>query len=161
MMHHLQQFAPISKYSYQHTMTKTNIGLYQHPLINLLLLSLLFTVSPATQAQWIALDRTTKPGESHYFDPETLEKHAQLIKVWILTSFDSKQKGGFHALKSRYEFDCQQHRARPIAHLLYPDKLASGSVIGARHEESPDWFALAPQSSFQHIADTICKTQSE
>ncbi len=147
--------------SAHYTMANTNIGSYQHPLINLLLLSFLFTVTPATQAQWVALDRAAKPGESHYFDPEALEKHAHLIKVWILTSFDSKQKGGFHALKSRYEFDCQQRLARPIAHLLYPDKLASGTVIGARHEESPNWFPIAPQSNFQRVADTICKAQSE
>lgn len=139
-----------------YTMTKTRIGSCHRTLKNLLLSFFLFTTTTTAQAQWIALDQVTKPGESHYFDPDVLEKHAQFIKVWILTSFDNKQRGGFHALKSRYEFDCQQRQARAIAHLLYPDKLASGTVIGARHEESPNWFPLPAQSIFQGIANTIC-----
>lgn len=138
-------------------MTKTSIDSYHLTLSNFLLSFLLFTIAAAAQAQWVALERATQPGESHYFDPETLEKHQQFIKVWILTSFDDKQKGGFHALKSRYEFDCQQRLARPIAHLLYPDKFASSAVIGARHEESPNWFPLPAQSNFRLVAETICK----
>ena len=112
-------------------------------------------VSPV-QAKWIAVDSAAKQREAHYFDPETLQKNGQFRKVWILSSYDKKQKGGYHAVKSLYEFDCSHSKARSITMLLYPDKKASGTVIGAHHEESRGWFGFASNSIFQYIAEIIC-----
>lgn len=117
---------------------------------------LLLIAATAAQAEWISVDAAAKPGETHYFDPQTLQKNAQFRKIWILSSYDNKQKGGYHAAKSLYEFDCAHEKVRSITLLLYPDKKASGAVIGAHHEESQDWFGFSPHSIFRHIAEIVC-----
>lgn len=117
---------------------------------------LLLIAATAAQAEWVAVDAAAKPGETHYFDPQTLQKNAQFRRIWILSSYDNKQKGGYHAAKSLYEFDCAHEKARSITLLLYPDKKASGAVIGAHHEESQDWFGFSPHSIFRHISEIVC-----
>lgn len=124
----------------------------------LLLLFLLMIVT-AAQAEWIAVDFAAQQGKDHYFDPETLQKNGQFRKVWILTSYDEKQSGGYHAVKSLYEFDCPNSKARSVTMLLYPDKKASAAVIGAHHEESRSWFSFTSNSIFQYIAEIICMTE--
>ena len=121
----------------------------------LLALPLLIATLPA-QAGWIAVDSVAKQGEIHYFDPETLKKNGLFRKVWILSSYDEKQKGGYHAIKSLYEFDCSHSKARSITMLLYLDKKAVGTVIGAHHDESQDWFSFASNSIFQYVSKIIC-----
>lgn len=123
------------------------------PYLSVLLLLIL--ALPA-QAKWIAVDSAAKQGETHYFDPETLHKNGQFRKVWVLSSYDEKQEGEYHAVKTLYEFDCTHSKARSITMLLYPDKKASGTVVGARHEESQNWFGFSAHSIFRHIAETVC-----
>ena len=121
----------------------------------LLALPLLIIAAPA-QAKRITVDSVAKQGETHYFDPETLQKNDPFRKIWILSSYDEKQKGGYHAIKSLYEFDCSHSKARSVTMLLYPDKKAAGTVIGAHHEESQDWFSFASSSIFQYVSEIIC-----
>jgi hypothetical protein len=122
----------------------------------LLTLFLAMIAAPG-HAEWIAVDSAARqPEETHYFDPQTLQRNGQSTKVWILSSYDSKQKGEYHAAKSLYEFNCSDNQARLITLLLYPDKKASGAVIGARHEESMAWFGFSSDSIFQHISEIIC-----
>ncbi|MBY0483575.1 MAG: hypothetical protein K2P83_03510 [Nitrosomonas sp.] len=116
----------------------------------------LLMVVTIVQAKWIKADAAAKPGEAHYFDPETLQKNGQFRKIWVLSSYEEKQKGGHRAVKTLYEFDCAYHKARSITMLLYPDKEATGMVIGAHHDESRDWFGFSANSIFRHIAETIC-----
>lgn len=115
---------------------------------------LLFAAS--AQAEWIELNTVNKSGETHYFDPETMRKDNQFRKVWVLSSYEEKQKGGHHAVKTLYELDCTQDKAHSITMLMYPDKKATGKVIGAHHEESTDWFGFSADSIFRKIAGTIC-----
>lgn len=116
----------------------------------------LLLIVTTVQAKWIKADAAAKPGEAHYFDPETLQKNGQFRKIWVLSSYDKAQKGGHHAVKTLYEFDCARHKARSVTMLLYPDKEAVGMVIGAHHEDSLDWFGFSANSIFRHIAETVC-----
>jgi len=120
-----------------------------------LILLLLFIVQ-SVHANWTAVDTLTKPGVMHYFDAESLRKNESFRKIWILSSYDEKQKGGYHAIKTLYEFDCAHQQARPITVLLYPDKTASDAVIGARHNESPDWSGFSDDSIFHQVSTIVC-----
>ncbi|WP_292917793.1 surface-adhesin E family protein [Nitrosomonas sp.] len=119
------------------------------------MLVLLWMAIPV-QAKWIKVDIATKYNETHYFDPETILRDGVFRKIWVLSSYEEKQEGGFRAIKTRYEFDCQHHQARSITMLLYPDQNAMGVVIGARHNDSDHWFGFSANSMFQHIEQIIC-----
>ncbi|HQV89780.1 MAG: surface-adhesin E family protein [Nitrosomonas sp.] len=121
-----------------------------------LLMIFLFMFVTPVQAHWIALDSAAKQGEAHYFDPDTLHRDGQFRKIWVLSSYDEKQKGGYYSVKSLYELDCMENKARSITMLLYPDKEGAGTVIGAHHEESQDWFGYSVSSIFKYIADAVC-----
>lgn len=121
-----------------------------------LLVVLLLLTASTVQAGWVSVDIAGKSGETHYFDPETLRKDGQFRKVWVLSSYDEKQKGGHHAVKTLYEMDCTLDKARSITMLMYPDKKATGKVIGAHHEESTDWFGFSANSIFRRIEETVC-----
>lgn len=120
-----------------------------------LILTLLFAAQSA-QANWTAIDTLTKPGVMHYFDAESLQKIEPFRKIWILSSYEEKQKGGYHAIKTLYEFDCVLHKARPITVLLYPDEEAFEAVIGARHNESTDWSRFSEESIFHQVSTVVC-----
>lgn len=119
----------------------------------------MFMLVTSAQARWIALDSAAKQGETHYFDPDTLHRNGQFRKIWVLSSFDEKQKGGYYSIKSLYEIDCMESKARSITMLLYPDKEGAGTVIGAYHEESQDWFGYSASSIFKHVAAAVCENK--
>ena len=121
-----------------------------------LLILLLLLVVQSAHADWTAVDTVTSPGVMHYFDAESLQKNGSFRKIWILSSYDEQQKGGYHAIKTFYEFDCAHHKARPITVLLYPDKTASKAVIGARHDESTDWSGFSDDSIFHQVSTVVC-----
>ena len=121
-----------------------------------LLLLLLLPVASLVQAGWVGVNSAGKSGEMHYFDADTVRKDGQFRKVWVLSSYEEKQKGGHHAVKTLYEFDCTRDKARSITMLMYPDKEAAGKVIGAHHEESAEWSGFSANSLFRKIEEAVC-----
>lgn len=137
--------------------TKTNImDKFNQLIMRKILLVLFLTIAASAQADWTAIDSPAKKGETHYFDLETVRKNDHFRKVWVLSSYDKKQTGGYHSIKTFYEFDCTQEKARSVTMLLYPDTKATGDVIGAHHEESTDWFDIPSDSMFSQITRVVC-----
>lgn len=116
----------------------------------------MFVFTPAL-AEWVKVDTGVKQGEAHYFDPETVQKDGHYRKVWILSSYQQMQSGGYRSVKSLYEFDCREEKARSYTMLLYPDTKAVASIIGAQHDKSKDWFDYSANSALGHIADVVCE----
>lgn len=123
-----------------------------------LVISLPLIWATSAYAEWTALESTTKQGEKHSFDAQTVQQNESFRKIWILSSYDEKQKGGYHAIKTLYELDCAHQKARTVTVLLYPDKTASEAVIGARHDETTDWFRYLDDSIFYHVSAIVCAT---
>lgn len=123
------------------------------PLIPLLIL---LTAALPVQAEWTKADAASKHGETHYFDLETMQKDSEYRKIWMLSSYDEPQPGGYRSVKTLYQFDCSNGKIRSATILLYPDKTAATAVIGARHDENRNWFDYLPQSVFSEVAQTIC-----
>ncbi|MDP1559210.1 MAG: hypothetical protein Q8K59_09530 [Nitrosomonas sp.] len=122
----------------------------------LLTISLLVVVTP-TQAEWVRTGADTAQGVIHYFDSETMQKEDHFRKVWALSSHDEMQIGGYHSVKTLFEFDCAEERVRSQTMLLYSGVKASGDVVGAHHKEEPeDWFDFPPDSIFNVISTIVC-----
>ncbi len=120
------------------------------------LLAFFMSAAAPGQAEWVRVDAGAKQGESYYFDPETTQKNDHFRKIWVLSSYDQKQPGGYQSVKSLYELDCKEGKARSYTMLLYSDPKATSSVIGAQHDKSKDWFSYATNSFLDHIAKTVC-----
>jgi surface-adhesin protein E len=120
-----------------------------------LVVFLIMIVAPA-HAAWEKLDANLNKEETHFLDPETVRKDGLYRKVWVLSNYDEARAGGYRSVKTFYEFDCQQAKARSQTMLLYPDSMAQGEVIGAHHEESKEWFDFSSGSIFGQISDAVC-----
>ena len=118
---------------------------------------LIMMVLPANAA-WEKLGANAEKGETHFFDPKTVRQDGHFRKVWVLSSYDEERTGGYRSVKTFYEFDCQQARARSQTMLLYPDTLAQGKVIGAFYEESKEWSDFSLDSIFAQISATVCSS---
>lgn len=123
---------------------------------NCLSMLLLLLIANPVYAKWVKLDISAENNESHFFDPDSIHKDGVMRKIWVLSSYEEIQKGGFRAVKTQYEFDCEHHQARSITLLLYPDRDATGDVIGAHRTESAKWFGFSANSMFRQIEETVC-----
>lgn len=123
-----------------------------------LIMIFFFSVTTQAQAEWVVVNADKMRGELHYFDPDSIENTGHSRKVWVLSSYDEKQVGGYRSVKSLYEFDCEQERARSYTMLLYPDDMAVGKVIGAQHDKLKEWFLYPPDSIFSRIVSVVCAT---
>ena len=121
----------------------------------LLVIFLMAAITPA-KAEWVMVGAESAQGETHYFDPETTKKNGYHRKVWVLSSYGEKLAGGYRSVKSLYEFDCKEERARSYTMLLYKDEMATGGVIGAQHDKLKEWSIYPSGSIFSHIADAVC-----
>lgn len=123
----------------------------------ILFLTFLIVGVTSVQAEWVRVENGAKRGEKHYFDPEPMQKQGHFRKVWMLSSYEQKQPGGYRSVKSLYELDCREEKARSHTMLLYADAMAATGVIGARHDQPKDWFSYTDHSILGHIAKTVCQ----
>jgi len=109
-------------------------------------------------AEWVLVNSDADKKTEHYFDPDTVRNSGQHYKkVWLLSSYDEKQRGGYQSLKTFYEFDCGADRARSYTMLLYSGAMAKGNTIGAHHDELKEWFDYPETSFFKRISASICE----
>lgn len=114
-------------------------------------------LNSAVQADWELVHDDANKNARHYFDPDTVRQSGENYKkVWLLSSYGEKQRGGYQSLKTFYEFDCGADRARSYTMLLYSATMASGNTVGAHHDELKEWFEYPETSFFKRIATAIC-----
>jgi Surface-adhesin protein E len=116
---------------------------------------LLFVIAPV-KAEWVMMDAGPDQNDVHYYDPASIKNNGRFKKVWILTSYGEEQTGGYRSVKSFYELDCKEDRARSYTMLLYTDEMATGDVIGAQHDKLKEWSVYPADSIFSQIADAVC-----
>ncbi len=118
----------------------------------------LFGFCGVVSAEWILVNSDADKNAEHYFDPDTVRQSGQSYKkVWLLSSYGEKQRGGYRSLKTFYEFDCEADRARSYTMLLYSGTMASGNTIGAHHDEWKEWFNYPETAFFKRISTAICE----
>lgn len=116
---------------------------------------LLFVIAPV-KAEWVMMDAGPDQKDVHFYDPASIKNNGRFKKVWILTSYGEEQTGGYRSVKSFYELDCKEDRARSYTMLLYTDEMAAGDVIGAQHDKLKEWSVYPADSIFSQIADAVC-----
>jgi len=117
----------------------------------------LLSLSHAVLAEWVLVSSDSEKNATHYFDPGTVRQSGEHYKkVWLLSSYGEKQRGGYQSLKTFYEFDCNADRTRSYTMLLYSGVMAKGNTIGAHHDELKEWFQYPESSFFKQISATIC-----
>lgn len=121
-------------------------------------LFLLLSSVPA-YAEWVLIG--TANGLTTYFDPATIRRKGDLVKMWELWDFKIKEtKGGKSFLSAKYqlEFDCAEERTRELAHLWFSGNMGKGNVVTSESNEGK-WTPVSPDSVGETHWKVACSKQ--
>lgn len=115
---------------------------------------MLLAASPAC-AQWVRHYEDTEA--VFYFDPTTIERHANFVRVWTLE--DLKQRGEIGEMSRRWfnEFNCERATARVLSLSAHLGQMVSGKTLTSYHKPS-EWRRIQPGRPFATLLPFLCAT---
>ena len=133
-------------------------------------ITLLVLSSVPAYAEWEAIGYSESlGGYTVYADPDTIRRKGDLVKVWALTDYTTRQTVGdisFLSSKAQNEFDCAEERQRELAVTWFSGNMGNGNGVWNNSNETK-WRPVAPGSVGQGVwkfacgcAITPCRTQN-
>ena len=110
-------------------------------------------------AEWTAIGSSESlGGYTVYVDPGTIRRNGDLVKVWALTDYTTRQTvadRSFLSSKAQNEFDCAEERQRELAVTWFSGNMGNGNGVWTNIDETM-WRPLAPGSVGQGMWDFAC-----
>lgn len=103
-----------------------------------------FTISP----EWVAQSESDRDGA--YFDPASIRKDGDLVKVEILNSLPNNS-----SLRSLREYDCKNMRLRSITTSVFSEPMGGGKLRSNDKSNDP-WEDIAPDSKLAPFLKLLC-----
>jgi surface-adhesin protein E len=126
-----------------------------------LLLTLLVLSSGPADAEWLWASANNQVGLTIYVDPETIRRNGDLVKLWQLYDYKTRQTVGgdsFLSSKAQRQFDCVTQRTRLLAFTHFTGNMGSGNRVFSDLDES-EWKPVAPGSVGQALWRFACSKQ--
>ena len=126
-----------------------------------LLISLLLLSNEPVHAEWVAVKKNNDLAGimTVFFDPDTINRKGNLVKLWQLIDFKSMQGGRspsrFSSTKIQKEFDCVEERLRVLALTDFWGNMGTGEPTGA-YVDGGNWVAVEPDSIDQALWEIAC-----
>ena len=113
------------------------------------LITLLMLNPGPVYAEWVAIGSSESlGGYTVYVDPDTIRRKGDLVKVWALTDYTTRQTvadRSFLSSKAQNEFDCAEERQRELAVTWFSGKMGNGNGVWNNSDET-NWRPVAPGS---------------
>ena len=133
------------------------------------LITFLVLSSGPAYAEWVAIGYSESlGGYTVNVDPDTIRRNGDLVKVWVLTDYTTRQTVGdssFLSSKAQNEFDCAEERQHELAVTWFSDNMAKGNGVWNNSDETK-WRPVAPGSVGEGVwkfacgcETTPCRTQ--
>jgi hypothetical protein len=106
---------------------------------------LLLNTVPAN-AEWVRL--TEADGMTVLFDPETIRRNGNLVKIWLLYDYKTPIITGrdtVFSTKMQSEYDCIGERVRTNAIFEIAGNMGKGKVVSSSLAEGR-WIPIAPET---------------
>ncbi len=106
---------------------------------------LLLNTVPAN-AGWVRL--TEADGMTVHFDPDTIRRNGNLVKIWLLYDYKTPITTGRDAVfstKMRSEYDCKGERVRTNSIFEMAGNMGKGKVVSSSLAEG-QWISIAPET---------------
>ena len=106
---------------------------------------LLLNAVPAN-AEWVRL--TEADGMTVHFDPGTIRRNGNLVKIWLLYDYKTPITTGGDAVfstKMRSEYDCKGERVRTNSIFEMAGNMGKGKVVSSSLAEG-QWIPIAPET---------------
>lgn len=106
---------------------------------------LLLNTVPAN-AEWVRL--TEADGMTVHFDPDTIRRNGNLVKIWLLYDYKTPITTGRDTVlstKMQSEYDCIGERVRTNPIFEIAGNMGKGKVVSSSLAEGP-WIPIAPDT---------------
>lgn len=128
-------------------------------LITLLLLS------RPVYAEWVSVYSKPEEGQTVYtvyVDPQTIRRHGDLVKLWVLTDFTTIQtvpSPPYLSVKTQREIACAEKRIRLLSMEAFPSNMGTGAVLYSYSDANDQGIPVEPGSVAQRLWDVVCSKQ--
>ena len=126
-----------------------------------LLITLLVLSSGPAYAEWVRVGGDDEAEVTTYVDPDTIRRKGNLVKVWDLFDFKTRQTIGsisFSSSKELAEYDCAEERVRQLTVTYFLRNMGAGKVVHADREERK-WSPIEPGSVGERLWEVVCRKQ--
>jgi len=123
------------------------------------LITLLMLNTGPASAEWVAIGSSESlGGYTVYVDPDTIRRTGDLVKVWALTDYTSRQTvadRSFLSSKAHHQFDCTEERQRELAVTWFSSNMGKGNGVWNTSDQTT-WRPVAPGSVGQGVWNFAC-----
>jgi hypothetical protein len=98
-------------------------------------------------------------GYTAYVDPNTVRRKGNLVKMWSLRDFKTRQSNGrnsYFSTKSLDEFDCTEEQLRTHAVYIYPGQMGTGEAVYFNTDLDDKWVPVMPDSMGEAKWEAAC-----
>jgi hypothetical protein len=110
------------------------------------LMSMLLLGSGLAYAEWVRL--TEADGMTVHFDPDTIRRNGNLVKIWLLYDYKTAITTGrdtVFSTKMQSEYDCIGERVRTNAIFEIAGNMGKGKVVSSSLAGG-QWIPIAPET---------------
>ena len=97
--------------------------------MNKLFILILLFFSSDLFADWTYLIENKGENDIHYIDINTIERHKNLVKMWILQDYKTVVDGNVLSDMFLYEYDCSNGSARLLYLKSFSGHMGKGRII--------------------------------
>ena len=119
-----------------------------------LMFALLMALSLPALGEWKLIE-TDKDGNGIYFDPGTLERNGNIVRVWMMSDLPAINMVGRLSYRNQHEFDCQAPRHRIIRAESYATHMAHGKPLDTDNDPQ-DWGEYYPGARYEKDRKLLC-----
>jgi surface-adhesin protein E len=156
---------PFRRFPVQHTVAYHASPCFKLPLAYCsgfgLLLTLLVLSSGPAYGEWLWASANNQVGLTIYVDPDTIRRNGDLVKLWQLYDYKTRQTVGgdsFFSSKAQRQFDCVKQRTRLLSFTHFTGNMGSGNRVFSDLDES-EWKPVAPGSVGHALWRFACSKQ--
>jgi hypothetical protein len=119
--------------------------------------ALLIAVSLPAFGEW-KLTEILVDGSHLYYDPSTIERKGNLVRVSELSDLPALNQMGRLSYRTQHEYDCSAPRSRVIRSESYPTHMATGAALDVDDHSSGDaeWVEFHPGSRSDKMSKLVC-----
>ena len=122
------------------------------------LITFLVLSSGPAYAEWVSISANNQSGRTVYTDPDTIRLKGDVVTMWSLNDYKTKQRMGsisYLSYKVQTEYDCAEERIRKLASTFFSGNMGSGDVVYSITKEGK-WQQVEPGSLGQSEWDVAC-----
>jgi hypothetical protein len=122
------------------------------------LITLLVLSSGPAYAEWVSSSANNQSGRTVYTDPDTVRLKGDVVTMWSLNDYKTKQRMGntsYLSYKVQTEYDCAEERIRKLESTFFSGNMGSGVVVYSITKEGK-WQQVEPGSLGQSEWDVAC-----